>query len=417
MPVPSPFHPRTADLCTSLAWKSWAGIFAVEHFGTCHEREYYALRHTAAMIDVTPLYKIDLTGPDAAKLLARVTSRDITKLDVGRCTYLCWCDDDGMLLDDGTVTRLDDEHFRLTAAEPYFHWFESHARGVDVELSDTSARIASLAVQGPRSREVVAAALEPEFQSALRTLPFFGALAARVRGFDCVVTRTGYTGDLGYELWTANEFALELWDAVDLAGFAHGLLPAGLSALDVSRVEAGFILAGVDYTSARDAAIPAQKSSPYEVGLGWTVELDREDFIGRSGLAKSRSNPHRRATVGLVLDWNELERLFEAEGLPPELPSTAWRGGVPVYSASGQVGRATSGVWSPTLKQNLAIGMVGRSHAKVGTKLEMEVLVEYQRLRISATVSKRPFFDPPRKRFTPKNSPSSSHSSPSGELV
>ena len=403
MPLPSPFHPRTADLCTSLAWKTWAGYFAVEHYGTCHEREYYAIRHAAAMIDVTPLYKIDLRGPDAARLLARVTVRDITKLDVGRCTYLCWCDDDGMLLDDGTVTRLSDEHFRLTAAEPYFHWFESHATGMNVELRDTSAELASLAVQGPRSRKVVAAALAPEFHSELRGLPFFGAMLARIRDFECVVTRTGYTGDLGYELWCANESALELWDAVDMAGYAHGLLPAGLSALDVARVEAGFILAGVDYSSARDAAIPSQKNTPFETGLGWTVELERDAFIGQRALIERKGDESARATVGLVLDWNELEHLYEAEGLPPELPSTAWRGGVPVYGKTGHVGRATSGVWSPTLKQNLAIGQVDKASAKLGTKLEMEVVVEYQRKRVTATVSKRPFFNPPRKRSTPKN--------------
>ncbi len=397
MPLPTPFHPRTAELCSSLLWKDWAGYHAVRSFDTCHEREYYAIRHAVAAIDVTPLYKYDVRGRDAARLLSSVTVRDVARLDVGQATYLCWCDDAGFVLDDGTVTRLDEEWFRMTAAEPYFHWLERQSRGLSVELADQSAKLAVLAVQGPRSRDLLAAVCDAD----VRTLRFFRALRTRIRRFDAVVTRTGYTGDLGYEVWVANEHALDLWDALFDAGSLHGLLPTGLDALDVARIEAGFILAGVDYTSARGALSEERKTSPFEIGLGWTVELEREPFIGQMALCAERARGPRRSTVGLVLDWEELEALYAARGLPPELSATAWRGAEPVYGGGRWVGRATSRAWSPTLKKYLAIALVEREFAALGTELEVEVVVEFRRERLTATVAERPFFDPPRKRETP----------------
>lgn len=408
MPVPTPFHPRTAELCESLLWKDWAGRFAVRSFDTSHEREYYALRHAAGMIDVTPLFKYDVRGPDAGRFLAWVTVRDVTRLKVGRVTYLCWCNDDGHVLDDGTVTRLGEEHFRMTAAEPYFHWLERQAGGFEVELEDVSDRIAALSVQGPTARAVVDDCVAVPGEGDVAHLPFFRALEGRVGSAPVVVTRTGYTGDLGYEVWTANEHALDLWDALMLAGRPHGLLPAGLDAMDVTRIEAGFILAGVDYESARGAPIESRCTSPDEVGLGWTVQLDRDPFVGQAALRRERERGVKRATVGLVLDWEELEAMYEREGLPPDLPTTAWRGGVPVYRGGRQVGRATSGAWSPTLKQYLAIAMVEADASADGARLEMEVLVEYRRQRVTATVTPRPFFDPPRKRATPERAPAAS---------
>jgi aminomethyltransferase len=398
MPVPSPFHPRTAELCTSLRWKDWAGYFAVCSYGATHEREYYALRHAVGMIDVTPLFKYDVSGPDAARLLSFVTVRDIGKLKLEQSTYLCWCDDDGKVLDDGTVTRLGEERFRMTSAEPYFHWLADQAEGLDVRLEDVTEKVAALAVQGPSSRALLASVVDGDVTG----LRFFRALRGRVRDFECVVTRTGYTGDLGYEIWVENEHALDLWDALTVGGRAHGLLPAGLDALDVTRIEAGFILAGVDYFPARGAAIESRKASPFELGLDWTVKLEREPFIGQAALLAERARGSPRATVGLVLDWQELEAMYEAEGLPPDLPSAAWRGGVPVYSGARHVGRATSGAWSPTLKKYLAIALVESESAAAGTRLEMEVLVEFKRRRVTATVTERPFFDPPRKRETPE---------------
>jgi len=231
----------------------------------------------------------------------------------------------------------------------------------------------------------------------------FRAARTRIRDFEAVVTRTGSTGDLGYELWVDSADAVDLWDAVSWAGIPFGLMPAGLDALDVARVEAGFILLGVDYHSARSCIVAGQTSSPFEIGLGWTVQLEREPFIGQAALAAERARGPARATVGLVLDWGELEALYERQGLPPDLPSTAWRGFVPVHADGGQVGRATRGTWSPTLKQNIAIAMLDARHATPGAELSAEVTVEYRRERVRATVVERPFFDPPRKRGQPRS--------------
>lgn len=393
----TPFHPRTAELCTSLSWKDWAGYHAVRSYGSCHEREYYAIRHAAALIDVTPLHKYDVRGPDAARLLSWVTVKDAERLKPGQVTYLCWCDDRGKVLDDGTLTRFDEHWFRLTAAEPWQHWLERNGRGLSVDVEDASDRVAALAVQGPCSRALLADACDGDVAG----LRFFRSLRTRVAGLEAVVTRTGYTGDLGYEVWVANEDAVPLWDALVAAGRPHGALPCGLDALDVSRIEAGFVLEGVDYSSARTALSEERCTTPYELGLGWTVQLDREPFLGQAALREEARRGSRRATVALDLDWEDLERLHEARGVPPALPATAWRGAEPVYGAGRWVGRATSGTWSPTLKRYLAIALVEADSAAPGTELEMEVVVEFRRERVRARVVERPTYDPPRKRSTP----------------
>ncbi len=395
MPIPSPFHPRTSPLCTSLRWKDWAGYHAVCSYNTCHEREYYALRHAAGLIDVTSLFKYEVRGPGAAAFLARVMVKDIRKLAVGRVSYCCWCDERGKVLDDGTVSRLADDHFRATAAEPTLAWFLRNVRGYDVAIEDSTARIAALSLQGPNAREILRQVIDAD----LETLPFFRLTPATLDGFDLTLTRTGYTGDLGYELWVDNEHALALWDAVTEAGGPYGLEPAGLDALDNTRVEAGFIMNGVDYYSSNQCVIEARKSTPYEIGLGWTVNLDRDPFNGQAALRAERTRGPARRFVGLEIDWDEFERLHTKHGLPPELCSAAWRSPVPVYARSGtQVGQATSGSWSPILKKNLALATVTTPHGEIGERLLIEVTVEYVRERVTATVVKKPFFDPPRKK-------------------
>ncbi|RKY18541.1 MAG: aminomethyl transferase family protein [Planctomycetota bacterium] len=395
MPLPTPFHPRTSALCTSLRWKEWAGYHAVCSYGVHHDPEYYAVRHSAGLLDVSPLHKLRVRGPDAAAFLSYVTARDISRLKLGQVGYGCWCDDDGKLLDDGTVTRWDDQDFRLTSADPCWGWLNRHTQGFDVRIDDVSTELAALALQGPRAREILTAVCGGE----LAELRFFRAARARCANFDIEVTRTGYTGDLGYELWVAPDHALALWDALMEAGAPHAMLPLGLDALDVTRIEAGFILAGVDYTSARRALIPARKSSPFEVGLGWTVQTERELFLGQAALVAERSKGSAWSLVGLEIDWDELEALYDSFGLPPSLCSMAWRDAVPVYLDDGrQVGQATSGTWSPTLKQNLALASVRTPHAKPGARLKLEVTVEYQRRKVTATIVPTPFFDPPRKR-------------------
>lgn len=394
MPLPSPFHARTAELCTSYRWKEWAGFHAVCSFDTCHEREYVALRHAAGLLDVTPLYKYRVAGPDAARFLARVTSRDVTRLKVGQVGYGCWCDEGGKVLDDGTVARLDETSFRVTSADPSYGWLVENALGWDVTIEDVSRELAALALQGPNARAV----LDEASDGAAQGLGFFRLGRASIGGVALEVTRTGYTGDLGYELWMPADGALRVWDALLAAGRPHGLEPMGLDALDVARIEAGFILLGVDYRSARRCLIDVQKSSPFEIGLGWTVHLDRDPFVGQAALRREAEAGSAWGLAGLELDYEELEDLYERYDLPVQLPAGASRLPVPVYDGPQQIGYATSSTWSPLLKRSIALASLRRPWAEVGRRVAVEVTIEYERRRVSAEVVRRPFFDPERKR-------------------
>jgi len=396
VPIPSPLHARTSALCDSLRYKEWAGYFAVCSFAACHEREYYAFRHAAGLIDVTPLYKYEVRGPDAGRLLSRISVRGFTKQKIGVVSYVCWCDERGKVLDDGTVARLDEHHYRMTSADPALRWLERHARGLDVKVEDATRDLAAVALQGPASRAV----LRELFGAGIDDLRFFRSWRTTFEGRDLTITRTGYTGDLGYELWIANDGALALWDAVFEAGRPHGLLPAGLDALDVVRVEAGFLLKDVDYFSARHALIPAHRSSPFELGFDWMVKLDRDPFVGQAALRSEAQTGPTRRLVGLALDWDDLEGLFDNFALPPDLPGGTSRDGVPVYHpGTGHfVGQATSRTWSPTCKSYLALATVESEYAELGTELDVEVTVEYRRKPCRARVVPRPFFDPERKK-------------------
>ncbi len=395
MAIPSPFHPRTSALCQSLRWKDWSGYFAVCAYNAYPDREYYAFRHAAGLIDVTPLFKYEVHGPDAAPFLAHVMVKDINKLKVGQVTYCCWCDARGKLLDDGTVSRIRDSYFRVTAAEPSLSWLTRSVGTFDVTIEESTEDIAAVSIQGPCSRDILAKVTDGD----VANLKFFRLIEAGINGFDATITRTGYTGDLGFEIWVSNEHAVGLWDALMDAGRDYGMVAAGLDALDVTRVEAGFIMNGVDYFSANHCLIESRMSTPYETGLGWTVNLDREPFIGQAALQREKSEGPKRKFVGLDLDWDEFEALHAKHNLPPEVCSAAWRNAKPVYSDRGKhVGQATSGAWSPTLKKNLALATIDAAHAKLGTVLRIEVTVEYVRQTVAAVVTKRPFFDPPRKR-------------------
>jgi aminomethyltransferase len=397
MPIPSPFHERTAPLCTSLRWKDWAGYAAVCSYDTAHDREYFAFRESAGLLDVSPLFKYEVHGPDAAALLSRMMVRDVAKLKVGRVAYSCWCDDAGKVIDDGTVSRLDEDYFRVTAADPSLHWLQTVGRGYRASIEDSSSRLAVLALQGPRSREILRAASDADMDA----LKFFGVTRARFDGLDGLdvwISRTGYTGDLGYEVWVENAGALRLWDALVAAGRQHGIEPAGLDALDVSRIEAGFILLGIDYYSAPKVVLEARKSSPFEIGLGWAVDLERDGFVGQRALAAEKKKGSPWALVGLEVSWEALEKLYESYGLPPSLPATARRDGLPVYDGEVQVGKVTSHTWSPLLKKYIALASVHSTHAARGRVLEMEHTVEFERRRVPATVVETPFYDPERKR-------------------
>lgn len=395
MPIPTPFHERTQPLCTSFRWKDWSGYCAVCSYDTSHEREYFAFRESAGLLDVTPLYKYEVYGPDAQALLGRMMVRDVTRLKPGRVGYTCWCDDDGKVIDDGTVSRLDESYFRVTAADPTLHWLQALGRGLDVKIEDSSERLAALALQGPTSRNI----LRDAGVSSIDKLKFFGVTRAEIAGIPVWVSRTGYTGDLGYEVWVERAEALAIWDALMAAGQRHGIEPAGLDALDVTRIEAGFLLLGVDYYSSQKVVLESRKSTPLELGFGWMVDLERGNFIGRDAIAAETERGAAWHLVGLEVSWEELEALYASFNLPPSLPATARRDALPVYAADGrQVGQATSHTWSPLLKKYLALASVRPGFEAPGTRLRIEHTVEFERRQVTATVAPTPFFDPERKR-------------------
>ena len=390
----TPFHPRTAALCASHAWRRWAGYVVASSYELSHEREYHAIRSAAALLDISPLYKYLVGGKGAARLLDRVVTRDVARSQPGQVLYTPWCDGAGKVLDDGTVTRLDEESFRVTSAEPNLRWFQDNALGLAVTVADISDSIAALALQGPTSRAI----LEQVCDADLARLKYFRMTAAKLRGVPVTITRTGYTGDLGYEIWMAPRDAVAVWDALVEAGTPYGITPAGMLALDVARIEAGLMLLDVDYVPGNKALIDGQTSSPYELDLGWTVNLGKEQFVGKPALAAEAKRGPEWQFVGVQVDWGSFEALYLQVGLAPRVPAAAWRTSVPLYAGAEQAGYATSGVWSPLLKQYIALAHVRSRWATPGTVLEMEVTVEHRRKRAVARVVKKPFFDPERKR-------------------
>ncbi|MCY3698988.1 MAG: aminomethyltransferase family protein, partial [Gemmatimonadetes bacterium] len=287
--------------------------------------------------------------------------------------------------------------FRLTSAEPTLKWLHENARGLDVTIAEETERVAALALQGPRSRDL----LQRITDGDVAGLRYFRVMSARIAGIAAEISRTGYTGDLGYEIWVGAADAVPLWDALAAAGEPFGLAPAGMLALDMARLEAGLLLVDVDFIPAHRAIIEDQKSSPYELGLGWTVSLEALNFVGRAALRAEQARPLAWRFRGIVLDWESLEAAYATVGLPPQLPGTTLRDSVPLYAGGRQVGYATSRGWSPTLKTYLGLAHLEAESAAVGTELEIEVTVEHRRRRARATVAKTPFFDPDRKRATP----------------
>jgi aminomethyltransferase len=388
----TPFHERTAALCVSHAWRRWAGYIVASSYELSHEREYHCIRAAAALFDVSPLYKYLIRGRDAARLLDRVVTRDVLRSQVGQVLYTPWCDAAGKVLDDGTVARLDETTFRMTCAEPGLRWLEANSVGLDVTIEDVSEPIAALSLQGPQSLAIL------EELGDIPALKYFRLARTQLRGIPVEVSRTGYTGDLGFELWMRGADAIAVWDALTQAGEGYGLQAAGMLALDVARIEAGLMLIDVDYVPARKALIESQTSSPYELDLGWAVNLDKEQFVGKQALAAESARGPQWQFVGIEIGWKGLERLYADVGLATRLPQAAWRMSVPIYSGAEQAGYATSGGWSPLLKKYIALAHLRSQWAKPGTELDIEITVEHRRKRAAARVVKKPFFDPSRKK-------------------
>ncbi|MGH7637845.1 MAG: aminomethyltransferase family protein [Gemmatimonadaceae bacterium] len=392
----TPFHARTSRLVRAQTWRRWAGHQVASAYDPQPDREYAAIRNSAALIDVSPLYKYRVAGPDAERLLDRMVTRDVTKCAVGQVLYTPWCDAHGKVVDDGTVSRLDETTWRLTSADPNLRWLTMNAHGMDVRIEDVSRSTAALALQGPLSRAILEQ-LTPEDLSALR---YFRLTHTTLNDISVTISRTGYTGDLGYEIWVPAGKAVAVWDAVVDAGAAYGIVPAGIWALDIARIEAGLVMLDVDYFSAHHAMIEDQKSSPYELNLGWTVSDTKGPFNGRQALRDEKKRGPSWSFIGLEVDWVSFERLHLERGLAPHVPNIAWRASAPIMrrGSSKQVGYATSGTWSPLLKRYIALGHLGSSEGKPGTELELEMTIEHRRKRVKAVVRKLPFFDPARMR-------------------
>ena len=395
MSVGTAFHPATAPLNRKQQWREWSGYFASSAYADAHDIEYNAIREAAALIDVSPLYKYVISGPDALRLVDRVITRDATRLTAGGVLYTPWCDEHGKVVDDGTIHHLDDGRFRWTAADPQLRWLRQNVAGLDVTVAEETESIAALALQGPFARDVLEAATGESFAD----LRYFRRRASKIGRVSLDVSRTGYTGDLGYELWIPAAGAVKTWDALMAAGKDFGIRPAGMLALDVVRLEAGLILIEVDYTSARHAMNPDQHYSPGEIGLGRLVSFDKGDFVGRLALEREvKAGGPARRLVGLQLDWYDIEGLYDEQGLPPAISPVVDRSPVPVFTAGRQVGRATSHGWSPILKQAIALASVGPQYEPIGTRLSVEWTVEGRRGRVGATVVELPFLDLDRKR-------------------
>jgi aminomethyltransferase len=397
MPIGTAVHERTLALCESLNYREWSGYYAVSAYESHHEHEYNAIRNASALIDVSPLFKYLITGRDASRFVDRLITRDVSKMSIGQVFYTPWCDERGVVIDDGTVSRLQEQTFRWTAADPSLRWFTQNAAGLEVVIDDISEDVAALALQGPTSARLLRSVVQADIDS----LKYFRVTSGSIAGVKVGISRTGYTGDLGYEIWMDARDAVRVWDALIEGGRPFDVKPTGMLALDVARIEAGLLLIEVDFFSSKKAMIASQTYTPFEMGLGRLVSLDKARFVGQRALRAEHRRGPARQVVGLELNWPEVERIYESLGLAPTVGATASRVAVPVYRGGRQVGKATSTTWSPVLKKMIALATVDRPHYTDGTELQMEVTVEAVRHRVGATVAKTPFFNPPRKTATP----------------
>jgi aminomethyltransferase len=397
LPVGTAFHERTFALCQSLNYREWSGYYTVSSYEVHHEHEYNAIRNAAALIDISPLYKYMVEGKDATKLVNRVITRDINKVKAEQVIYCCWCDEQGHVIDDGTITRLGENKYRWTAADPSLRWFRQNGLNMDVQIEDISEKVAALALQGPTSGKLLKSVAEAD----IANLKYFRMTSGKIAGVPVDISRTGYTGDLGYEIWVPWNDAVKVWDKLMDAGRQFDIHAAGMLALDVARIEAGLLLIEIDYISSKKALIAEQKYSPYELGFGKMVHLDKENFVGKAALAQHQKNGVSRQLVGLEMDWVEIEDRYEKFGLTPAAPAQASRMHVPVYLGGKQVGKATSTTWSPLLKKMIALASVETAHSRPGTKLQMEITIEAVRQKVTATVVRLPFFNPERKTKIP----------------
>jgi aminomethyltransferase len=394
----SPFHERTAALNETGLWSHWSGRLAAEKYQLSEKFEYFAVRNAAGLFDTSPLFKYRFSGPGAERFLAGVLARDPRPLRPGEAQYTIWCDDRGFIVEDGVLLRHADDEFVLTAAEPNLASFADLAGPRDqVTIEDVSDDWAVLSLQGPRAKLLLAG-----LDKGIEKLGYFEHRKAKIDGRRVHVSRTGFTGDLGYEVWCRAEDALAVWDAVWAATRGHGVLPFGLQALYMTRIEAGLLLLDVDFASSRYAWTDADRATPAEMGLTWMLrgieDTDRR-FIGASAIRRElRDGTSRFRTTGLVVHWRDWNRIHDDAGLIPPMDHTPVQEEMFLYDDAGeQVGFATSFMYSPVLQRHIGIARVPLASAAPGSRVNLEIPINHRYVHVAAETARLPHFNPQRK--------------------
>jgi glycine cleavage system T protein (aminomethyltransferase) len=400
----TPFHPRLEELNTQGLYTHWQGFLSPLRYSSAPKHEYFAVRNAVGVFDTSPLFKYRITGPDAERLLTGALVRDVRKCRPGRAHYTVWCDDRGFVMEDGVVFRHSDNDFLLTAARPNLGWFSDLAGSLRVHLEDVSDEYGIVAVQGPRSRAALA-----ELMPEVRSLGFFDHTSAKIASAPVTVSRTGYTGDLGFEITVESDHALAVLDAVLEAGTPHGMRPFGEEALMMLRIEAGLPLIDVEWHNSRTAVTDADRVTPKELGLGWMLpksSLERDDraFMGGRAIRRElREGTSRWAAVGIVVDWADWDRLHRDVGLLPSKSEHPLPYESMLYDADENgtnAGYVTSFMYSPVLQRHIGLARVRPDLAAADTEVRLEVAIAHRNTTVKARTAKLPLFNPARKTAT-----------------
>ena len=379
----TPFHERTYEACYNNDWYRWAGYKIAREYSNT-ELEYTAMRNTAGVLDITPMHKYDIKGTDAIKFVDKLVTRNVTEIKSGQVMYIIWCNEDGNVIDDGTVFCFNSNHLRIFCAERNLNWFSDTAIGFNVEVEDVSDTIAALAFQGPLSCKI----LNLLNVNDIENLKPFYFDNFDLNGCKVTISRTGFSGDLGYEIWCKNEDAINVWDSLFTFNRDYKVLPAGMNALEMVRVEAGFIQPNADFMSAEQALRPNRMRNPYELGMGWLVDLNKNYFTGKKNLVNLKKKTLTKKLVGL-----------DIQGDKPAIGSVLYD------KNKKEIGIVTAGMWSPSLKSNIAFGYVDKDHMKIGSKVFAEIYhpeeLEYKKIWAECSVVKKQFFNPPRRHKVP----------------
>jgi aminomethyltransferase len=393
----SPFHERTSALSETGLWEHWANHLSAVKYQASEKFEYFAIRNAAGLFDTSPLFKYYVHGPEAERFLAGVLARDPRRLAPGRAQYTLWCDDRGFVIEDGVLLRTGADEFLLTAAEPNLGYLSDLTGRLDVAVDDISDAYGILAVQGPRSRALLA-----RVAPGIEELPYFGLVKTAIAGVDVLVSRTGFTGDLGYEIWAPAANANAVWDAVWEAGRGYGVVPFGTLALYMARIEAGLVLLDADFHSSRFAWTDADRTTPIEMGLERLfrdVATSDRAFLGRDAIRRELAEGSSRwKLTGLTVSWRDWERIHGAAGLIPPKDHTPVQDEYYIYDDDlHQLGYASSLMYSPMLQRHIALARVPLDRQAPGSRVKLEWPVNHRYEYFEAEVTKLPLFDPPRR--------------------